>query len=37
MTGADFHDRQDFEDAGFRFRDEETFLSESYLLVFQRP
>jgi predicted methyltransferase len=29
--------RQDLEDAGFRFRDEETFLSESYLLVFQRP
>jgi predicted methyltransferase len=28
---------QDFEDAGFRLRDEETFLSENYLLVFQRP
>jgi predicted methyltransferase len=27
----------DFEDAGFRLRDEETFLSENYLLVFQRP
>jgi predicted methyltransferase len=29
--------RQDLEDVGFRFRDEETFLSENYLLVFQRP
>lgn len=28
---------QDFEDSGFRLRDEETFLSENYLLVFQRP
>jgi predicted methyltransferase len=28
---------KDFEDAGFRLRDEETFLSENYLLVFQRP
>jgi len=28
---------QDLADAGFRLRDEETFLSENYLLVFQRP
>jgi predicted methyltransferase len=28
---------KDFEEAGFRLRDEETFLSENYLLVFQRP
>jgi predicted methyltransferase len=28
---------KDFEDAGFRLRDQETFLTENYLLVFQRP
>jgi len=28
---------RDFEEAGFRLRDEETFLSENYLVVFQRP
>jgi predicted methyltransferase len=28
---------RDFEEAGFRLRDEETFLAENYLLVFQRP
>ena len=27
---------RDFQEAGFRLRDEETFLSENYLLVFQR-
>jgi predicted methyltransferase len=28
---------KDFHDAGFRLREEETFLSQNYLLVFQRP